>query len=59
MVVAKDGATQTDAVVILRLTDNTFDTIYAVSTANGTTARFAHNAPAGRYQLQVFLIKRP
>jgi hypothetical protein len=66
VVVAKDGVveatatwTQTDAVVILRLTDNSFNTVYAVSTANGTTARLAHNAPAGQYQMQVFLNQGP
>ena len=66
VVVARDGAveatvtwTETNAVVILRLTDNSFNTIYAVSTANGTTARLAHNAPAGQYQMQVFLNQGP
>lgn len=51
--------TQTDAVVILRLTDNSFNTVYAVSTASGTTARLAHSAPAGQYQVQVFLNQGP
>lgn len=66
VVVARDGAveatvtwTEANAVVILRLTDNTFNTVYAVSTANGTTARLAHNAPAGQYQMQVFLNQGP
>ena len=66
VVVAKDGVveatatwTEANAVVILRLTDNSFNTVYAVSTANGTTARLAHNAPAGQYQVQVFLNQGP
>jgi hypothetical protein len=51
--------TEANAVVILRLTDNSFNTIYAVSTATGTTARLAYNAPAGPYQVQVFLNQGP
>lgn len=51
--------TEPNAVVILRLTDNTFNTIYAVSTAVGTSARLTHGAPAGSYQMQVFLNQGP
>ena len=64
--VGKDGVveatatwTQADAVVVLRLTDNSFNTVFAVSTANGTTARLAHNAPAGQHQMQTFLSPGP
>lgn len=51
--------TEANAVVITRLLDNSLNTIYAVSTANGTTARFAQQMPPGQYQVDIFLNQGP
>jgi hypothetical protein len=66
VVVGKSGvveATATwneaNAVVIVRLLDNSLNTIYAVSTANGTTARFAQQVEPGPYQVDIFLNQGP
>jgi type 1 fimbria pilin len=48
-----------NAVVITRLLDNSLNTIHAVSTANGTTARFSQQVAPGQYQVDIFLNQGP
>jgi hypothetical protein len=50
---------EANAVVITRLLDNSLNTIHAVSTANGTTARFAQQVQPGQYQVDIFLNQGP
>ena len=47
------------AVVIVRLLDNSLNTVYAVSTAAGTTARFTQQVEPGPYQVDIFLNQGP
>jgi hypothetical protein len=48
--------TPADAVVIVRLMDSSFNTVFATSVANGATARLSHQVTAaGSYRLQLFL----
>jgi hypothetical protein len=51
--------TEPNAVVIVRLVDNSFSTIFAVSTATGTTARFAQQVEPGQYIVDIFLNQGP
>jgi hypothetical protein len=51
--------TEANAVVIVRLLDNSLNTIYAGSTATGTTARFTHQVEPGQYQVDIFLNQGP
>jgi hypothetical protein len=51
--------TEPNAVVIVRLVDNSFSTIFAVSTATGTTARFAQQVQPGQYIVDIFLNQGP
>jgi len=51
--------TEPNAVVITRLLDSSLNTIYAVSTANGTTARFSQQVQPGQYQVDIFLNQGP
>jgi outer membrane usher protein FimD/PapC len=41
------------------LLDNSLNTIHAVSTASGTTARFSQQVQPGPYQVDVFLNQGP
>ncbi len=50
---------EANAVVIVRLLDNSLNTVYAASTANGTTARFSHQVEPGQYQVDIFLNQGP
>jgi hypothetical protein len=50
---------EANAVVILRLVDNSFNTIFAASTATGTTARFAQQVEPGQYIVDIFLNQGP
>jgi len=51
--------TEANAVVIVRLLDNSLNTVYAVSTAAGTTARFTQQVEPGPYQVDIFLNQGP
>jgi hypothetical protein len=51
--------TEANAVVIVRLLDSSLNTVYAVSTAAGTTARFSHQVQPGQYQVDIFLNQGP
>ena len=45
-----------DAQIVVRLLDSTLNTVFAVSTRSGSSARLVYEAPApGRYAVQVFL----
>ena len=44
-----------DAVVVVRLLNENFTTIFATSAATGTTARLSHQVTPGTYRVQVFL----
>jgi hypothetical protein len=44
-----------DATLVVRLLDETFNTVFVVSTRSGNTARFSHDAAPGTYRVQVFL----
>jgi hypothetical protein len=44
-----------DAALVVRLLDQTFNTVFVVSTRSGNTARFTHEAAPGTYRVQVFL----
>lgn len=46
---------ETDAIVIVRLLDSSFNTVFATSTASGTTARLSHSVTPATYRMQVFL----
>ena len=66
VVVGKSGVveatatwSEANAVVIVRLLDNSLNTIYAVSTATGTTARFTQQVEPGQYQVDIFLNQGP
>jgi hypothetical protein len=48
-----------DAVLILRLMDNSLNTVFAASTHSGTTATLTHAVTPGTYQMQVFLNQGP
>ena len=51
--------TEANAVVITRLLDNSLNTVHAVSTAAGTTARFTQQVEPGQYQVDIFLNQGP
>jgi hypothetical protein len=51
--------TEPNAVVITRLLDSSLNTIYAVSTASGSTARFSQQVQPGPYQVDIFLNQGP
>jgi hypothetical protein len=44
-----------DAQIVVRLLDESFNTVFAVSTRSGTSARLSHDVAPGTYRLQVFL----
>ena len=47
--------TQSNALVVTRILDSSFNTVFAASTANGTTGTFSTSLPPGTYRIQVFL----
>jgi len=46
---------ESGAVVIVRLLDSSFNTVFATSTATGTTARLSQAVTPATYRIQVFL----